>query len=90
MKTVKIEIENLKCHGCASTIKKGLMKFNEIKDVNIDIEKSIIEISFDGEEENIEKYKNKLSALGYPVVGNNNAISVVKSYVSCAIGRVSL
>ena len=31
MKTVKINIENLKYNGCASTIKKGLQKFNEMQ-----------------------------------------------------------
>jgi len=89
MKTVDINIENLKCNGCASTIKKGLQKFNEVEKVNIDIENSIVNISFDGEDKNIDKYKKKLSVLGYPEIGNNNTFSVAKSFVSCAIGRVS-
>ncbi len=89
MKTAKIKIENLKCNGCASTITKGLFKFEEIKNVDIDIKNSIVKISFYGEDENIDKYKKKLSALGYPETGNNNTISLVKSYVSCAIGRVN-
>lgn len=88
MKTVEINIENLKCNGCASTIKKGLQKFNEVKNVNIDIENSIVNISFDGEDKNIDKYTKKLSFLGYPETGNNNTIFVAKSFVSCAIGRV--
>ena len=89
MQVVKIIIENLKCNGCASTISKALLKFSEVKNVDIDIEKSIVKISFDGENNNIDKYKKKLSFLGYPEKDNNNTISVVKSYVSCAIGRVS-
>lgn len=90
MKTVKINIENLKCNGCASTISKGLLKFSEVKNVDIVIETSTVNISFDGEDESIDKFKKKLSVLGYPETGsNNNTISVVKSFVSCAIGRVS-
>jgi len=89
MKTIEIKIENLKCNGCASTIKKGLRKFEEVKNVDIDIENSIVNISFDGDYINIEKFKKKLSVLGYPETGNNNTISVAKSFISCAIGRVS-
>lgn len=88
MKTAEIKIENLKCHGCAATITKGLLNFKEVKEVDIDIENSIVNISYDGEEENIDKFKKKLSALGYPDADNNNTFSVAKSYVSCAIGRV--
>ena len=89
MKTIEINIENLKCNGCASTIKKSLEKFNEVKNVNIDIENSIVTISFDGEDDDIVKYKKKLSFLGYPETNNNSTISVAKSFVCCAIGRLS-
>ena len=88
MKTT-IKIENLKCNGCASTIKKGLLKFNAVKSVDIDIENSIVDISFVGDDTNIDEFKKKLSVLGYPEKGNNDTISVVKSFVSCAIGRVN-
>ena len=89
MKTVKVKIENLKCNGCTSTISKAMLKFEEVINVDIDIENSIVNISFDGDDENIDKFKKKLSALGYPETGNNNTFSVAKSFVSCAIGKVS-
>jgi copper chaperone len=89
MNKATIQIENLKCHGCASTIRKGLLKFEEVKSVGVDIEKSLVEISFDGENEKIMDYKTKLARLGYPKTGNNNSISVAKSFISCAIGRVN-
>lgn len=84
-----ISVENLKCNGCASTIKKGLEQFDEIQNINIDIEQSSIEINFDGENKNIEIYKSKLHKLGYPEIGSNNTFSIAKSYISCAIGKVS-
>ncbi len=88
MRNEEVKIENLKCHGCANTIKKGLLKFDEVEDVNINIEESIIGITYDESKGNMDIYRKKLSSLGYPEVGNNDNISVVKSYVSCAIGRV--
>ena len=89
MKRVEIIIENLKCDGCASTITKGLNKFGEVKSVDIDIEKSSIDIEFSGDDSIVEKFKKKLAGLGYPEKGKNDTISIAKSYVSCAIGRVS-
>ena len=89
MNQIKINIENLKCHGCAATIKKALHKFNEVKEVDIDIENSIVKISYAGENTVIDALKSKLANIGYPEKGNNNTISVAKSYVSCAIGRMS-
>ncbi len=89
MNTITIKIENLKCNGCASTIKNGLNKFHEVKSTEINIEDSLISICFDGDESNVGKYKSKLTKMGYPVRGNNSTISVAKSFVSCAIGRIS-
>lgn len=31
----------------------------------------------------------KLASLGYPELGNNNLLHQAKSFVSCAIGRMS-
>jgi len=89
MKTISIKVENLKCNGCASTIKKALMKFDEVSNVIVDIDNSVIKPEFEGNDNIVEKIKNKLASLGYPESGNNNTISVAKSYVSCAIGRIN-
>ena len=84
-----IKIENLKCHGCANTITKGLTKFNEVEQVNVNVENSTVEISFEGTDETITMFKNKLSKLGYPEAGHNTGFSIAKSYVSCAVGRMN-
>ena len=89
MTTTTIQIENLKCNGCASTVKKGLLKFDEVENVTIDLENSLVEISYKGNEENEANYKAKLKGLGYPEAGKNTNFSIAKSYVSCAIGKVS-
>lgn len=86
MKT-QIEIENLKCGGCASTIKKGLLGLENVSDVEIDVEKSIV--SFTSEEASLNKIKEKLSKLGYPEVGDKNTVlHKAKSFVSCAVGKM--
>lgn len=86
MKT-DIQIENLKCGGCAATIKKGILSLNGVQDVEVDVEKSIVSIA--SESDNLEEIKMKLSKLGYPEVGDKNSVlHKAKSFVSCAIGRI--
>lgn len=86
---VTIKIENLKCHGCANTITNEIKKFATVTDVVVKVEDSTVDISFSGSDEEINKYKQKLAQLGYPEDGKNSGFSVVKSYVSCAIGRMN-
>lgn len=82
-----IQIENLKCGGCASTIKKGISTINGVHDVTVDVENSIVII--DSENTDIEEIKTKLSKLGYPEVGDKNTVlHKAKSFVSCAVGRM--
>ncbi|TMM30014.1 heavy-metal-associated domain-containing protein [Polaribacter aestuariivivens] len=85
--TTAIKIENLKCGGCAATIKKGLLTLEGVNDVSVDVEKSIVSIT--SENENSVNIKEKLSKLGYPEVGDKNTIvHKAKSFVSCAVGRI--
>jgi len=82
----QIEVENIKCSGCANSIQQSLTKIENVEDVKVDIETGIIKITGDADYENIV---NKLRELGYPEKGNNTVLSKAKSYVSCAIGRMS-
>ena len=87
MKT-QIEIENLKCGGCAATIKKGLLSIEGIEDVAINIEDSLVSVNTT-EDGLITTVKEKLSKLGYPEVGDKNTVlHKAKSFVSCAVGRI--
>lgn len=84
-----IQIENLKCGGCANTIKKGILSIAEINNVDINIDTS--EVSVDSDNDSILKtVKEKLSKMGYPEMGGSNSVlKKAKSYVSCAVGRMS-
>ena len=88
MKTT-LKIQNLKCGGCANTIITKISNIDQISDVNVNVEESTVTFTSISEEE-VENVKNKLSALGYPIEGDNNSvISKAKSYVSCATGKMS-
>ena len=85
--TTTIQIENLKCGGCASTIKKGISVINGVNEVTVDVENSIVTI--DNENADMKEIKTKLSKLGYPEVGDKNTVlHKAKSFVSCAVGKM--
>ena len=81
-----IQVENLKCGGCVSSVRKALASVAGVNEVTVDLDSGIIEVS--GHAERVQLIE-KLAGLGYPEVGNNNLLSKTKSYVSCAIGKMS-
>ena len=88
MKTT-VEIQNLKCHGCASTITNKLSELKSIENVSVDVENDTVTFDYNSDE-TLEIAKTKLHKLGYPLVGEDNKLGTkAKSYVSCAIGRMN-
>ena len=88
MKTT-LEIQNLKCGGCANTIKTKLDALEDISDLNINNEQYTVSF-FHKDQSTLVEIKHILFKLGYPVVGDKNAITTkAKSFVSCAIGRMN-
>jgi copper chaperone CopZ len=82
-------IQNLKCGGCANTITKNVSSIDAVTEVFVNVEKSAISFDYPSEEKLIE-VKEKLKTLGYPEDGEANSLgSKAKSYVSCAIGKMS-
>jgi len=88
MKTTEILVENIKCHGCANTIKREISRMENVSDVKVDVEKGAVSITHDGNAELEENMTVKLRKLGYPLQGTGGRGNKVKSYVSCAIGRM--
>jgi copper chaperone len=89
--TWTIAVENIKCGGCANTISKALLAVNGVAGVDVDREKG--EIRVDGDGASRDAVVQRLRQLGYPEVGAvsglGSAAAKAKSFVSCAIGRVS-
>lgn len=82
----QFEVENIKCGGCMNSIKTALLKLEGVTEVIID--KEIDTVTVTGAV-NRDVIINKLNELGYPEKGNNTLIRKAKSYVNCAIGRMS-
>lgn len=85
------EVENVKCGGCANTLKKALQE--DFGEVVVDLEKMPREISLDIEDSEEESLKLKLRSLGYPLSSDElstigNVKAKAKSFVSCAIGKM--
>ncbi len=83
-----IIVDNLKCHGCANTITNSLRKLKGVEKVEVDTDTSTISIEHSGETLK-SALTHKLSSLGYPEQGTTTAFQKAKSYVSCAVGRLS-
>ena len=86
MKTT-LQIENLKCGGCAATIKKGILTIDDVENVDVNLEESSVSIT--STKNNLQEVKIKLSKLGYPEIGDKNTVlHKAKSFVSCAVGKI--
>ena len=89
------EVSNIRCNGCASTIKKSLHE-KGFKDVEIDLSCEPRKITVDIEDEaSLAQFRAVLKGLGYPFcdeeISFGNATTLkAKSFVSCAIGKFSI
>ena len=88
MKTETIKVDNLKCHGCAKTIRRELTWIGEVISVDVDVDQSTVKVDYAGKNKMREVFIEKLRKLGYPEEGTGKLNQKVKSYVSCAIGRI--
>lgn len=91
MESLKVQVENLKCGGCANTIKNDIRELKGVKEVLVNLDEQWVEILHEEavDENNI---LGKLKAMGYPKAGTTEGLEKLgrnlKSYVSCAIGRL--
>lgn len=87
---VQFDVENIKCGGCAGTIKKKLMEDKRISHVGVNIEQGMVLI--DADTDASEGWRSALLKMGYPEKGSAEGIAAAraraKSFVSCAVGRV--
>jgi len=85
------QVENVKCGGCAATLKNKLEPiFGEIE-VNLQTEPR--EITLEISDDQVETLQSKLRSLGYPLTTDelgfvDNTTAKVKSFVSCAVGKI--
>jgi len=87
-----LQVRNVKCGGCAHTLREKLRPL--FGDVKVDLEKEPREITLDIEDNQRELLSKTLRSLGYPLVedrlGFVDATSAkAKSFVSCAVGKIN-
>jgi copper chaperone len=66
--TYVVEVENVKCGGCASTICDRLQTLDSVNGVEVDIAGGRVEI--DGDESQRAEVVQALRGIGYPEVGS--------------------
>ncbi|MGD2112441.1 MAG: heavy-metal-associated domain-containing protein [Gammaproteobacteria bacterium] len=85
-----IEVENIKCGGCASTIKGKLGALDGVSAVQVDVENG--RITLEAPADSRASLVKTLLASGYPEKGSVEGIKAAgakaRSFVSCAIGRM--
>lgn len=87
----KYQVLNVKCQGCANTLKSSLKdKFGEVE-VDLEVNPRVITVDIELNQE--KELGLSLKKLGYPLIDENlNSVEKItttaKSFVSCAIGRV--
>ena len=85
------EVLNVKCGGCANTLKTKLQEeFGEVE-VNLEVEPR--QITLEIEDINVPALRQALKKLGYPMSDEDLSImegfsTTAKSFVSCAIGKI--
>jgi len=91
MESLKVQVENLKCGGCASTIKNGIREIKGVNEVLVNPEEQWVEIKHE-KGIDLNAILEKLKVMGYPKTGTTEGLEKfgrnLKSYVSCAIGRI--
>jgi len=89
------EVLNIRCGGCASTIKKALL-VEGFKNVEVDLSCEPRKVAVELPDEALEAhFIMTLRKLGYPLVDDNigkidSAGLKAKSLISCAVGKFSL
>jgi len=84
-----IIVQNLKCGGCAQTITNKLSELENISEVHVFLNTSMVSFAYEDSSDALI-VKDKLKDLGYPSIDRKNTIaSKAKSYLSCASGKMS-
>ena len=86
------EVFNVKCGGCASTLKSKLAK--EFGKIEVNLEVLPRKITLDMKNKDADKLSKALRELGYPLAAEemsfmDSTSAKAKSFVSCAIGKMN-
>jgi len=85
------QVENVKCGGCAATLKNKLLE--TYGEVEVDLEQMPREITLEVMPEQVDALRTTLRSLGYPMSDEKlnlfeTGSTKAKSFVSCAVGKI--
>jgi copper chaperone len=85
-----IAVENIKCGGCASSIRGRLLQRELADAVEVDVAQGLVHV--EGDPQWREQVIGALASMGYPETGSVDGLKAAalkaRSFVSCAIGRI--
>lgn len=87
MTTHQIQVLNIKCEGCVTTIQTALNKLKGITSVIVSKEQGLVTVS--GVALDRDQIVQELNVLGYPQIGANNFFSKAKTFITCSLEKVS-
>lgn len=68
--TLELVVENIKCGGCAQSIRDGLSPLKGIENVDVEIESGTVTMTGNNLSFSETDIQSKLAELGFPVKGN--------------------
>ncbi len=94
---MEVFVENIKCGGCANSIRKKLISIEGVEAVDVTISEGrvIFELAEDIDPSAMQcLVEMQLKNMGYPKQGSVNGLesagAKAKSFVSCAIGKIDV
>ncbi|MDD2652417.1 MAG: heavy-metal-associated domain-containing protein [Sulfurimonas sp.] len=86
-------VQNIKCVGCANTIKEALKEEFGAVDVDLMQEPRVVTLEIKDEEPE-KSFRKKMKSLGYPMEDEELGAFTkgglkAKSFISCAIGKIN-
>ena len=82
------DVENIKCGGCARSIERAIEALPEVSRVAVDVAAGRVSVTAKADLR--APVRDVLARLGYPERGAANGLGTqAKSFVSCALGRIS-
>ena len=87
----KYQVLNVKCGGCANTLKTKLKPLFGNIEIDLEVEPRVITVTNNHCEDQLRK---KLISLGYPMIDEDlgtieKITTTAKSFVSCAVGKMN-
>lgn len=85
-----VQVENIKCGGCANTIRKKMTEIEGVSAAEVDVPNGLVNVEAD--ESLRPAVVAALLKAGYPESGSAEGLAALKakatSFVSCAVGKM--